>query len=283
MRTRLIRTSVAVVLLLLLLSFQQVIFDFGRKWPSYDETFLRIGLFVAAAALGGYAVREGATFLTSRMDDPQAGVIWRNLLTWVLYAILALFVAASLGINLNSLLFGGAIIGVVIAAAAQASLGNFFAGLVLLMSRPYRIGAPMRVRFSGTDYEGMTIDQNALYLTMRLANGEILRLPNQAVITSPLYTGRPPTQATLTLTLAQQIDLDQLKGRVESELKLNHAMVVLTPKTIDGTADGKLTCDIDVRCNQPVALSVLTKALQAALRVEEPKAEAADTISTTAS
>lgn len=278
MRTRLIRTSVAVVLLLLLLSFQQVIFDFGKGWPAYDETLLKIALFVVAAALGGFAVREGTSFLTGRMDDPQAGVVWRNLLSWVLYCVLGLVVAANLGINLNSLLFGGAIIGVVIAAAAQASLGNFFAGLVLLMSRPYRIGAPLRVRFSGTDYEGTTIDQNALYLTMRLANGEILRMPNQAVITSPLFTGRPPIQATLTLTLDQQADLERLRRRVESELGVAHAQVVLTPKTIDGTANGKLTCDLEVRCNQPVALSKLTRALQAAL---EMRATETDAVSTT--
>ena len=37
--------------------------------------------------------------------------------------------ASELGVNLSGLLVGGAILGVIVASASQASLGNFFSGL----------------------------------------------------------------------------------------------------------------------------------------------------------
>jgi small-conductance mechanosensitive channel len=215
------------------------------------------------------------------VSDPQAGVLWRNLLSWTLYVLLGLVVAANLGINLSSLLFGGAIIGIVIAAAAQASLGNFFAGLVLLMARPYRIGAPVRIHALSVDYEGTIVDQNALYLTMRLADGEILRLPNQAVITSPIFTGRPPIQATMSLVLPAQAQLEQLRRRIENQLSVARAVVTLTPQSLDGTQDGKLNCELEVRCAQPVALSRLTEALQAALNDPAPETPSLETAAAT--
>jgi len=64
--------------------------------------------------------------------------------TLVLLGILQL-----LNVNLSSLLVGGAVTGVVVGIAAQQSLGNFFAGLVLMFARPYIPGQRVIVRSGG--------------------------------------------------------------------------------------------------------------------------------------
>ena len=53
------------------------------------------------------------------------------------YGTVLLGLLGLLRVNLGNLLVGGAVTGVVIGIAAQQTLGNFFAGLVLLFARPY--------------------------------------------------------------------------------------------------------------------------------------------------
>src|SRR2546423_4586809 len=156
-----------------------------------------MGVLILAAIFGVVAIRELVGLVVRRFNGPQA-ILWRNLSAWVLYALLALWLAPNFNVNLSGLLVGGAIIGVVVATAAQASLGNFFAGLVLMMAQPYRVGTAVRLRSSlvgGAEYEGTVIDQGALYTTLRGADGEILKLPNTAIVSAALEIGSPPLQA----------------------------------------------------------------------------------------
>src|SRR5439155_16348612 len=140
-------------------------------------------VLILAAIFGVVAIRELVGLVVRRFNGPQA-ILWRNLSAWVLYALLALWLAPNFNVNLSGLLVGGAIIGVVVATAAQASLGNFFAGLILMFGRPFRVGGSIRVRGSiagGAVFEGTVIDMGALYTTLKTAGGETLKLPNSGV------------------------------------------------------------------------------------------------------
>ena len=53
----------------------------------------------------------------------------------ILVTVLGLF-----AVKIESVLLSGAIVSVVLGLAAQQSLGNAFAGIVLLVSRPFRVG-----------------------------------------------------------------------------------------------------------------------------------------------
>ena len=54
--------------------------------------------------------------------------------------MIGLGLLALLQVNLGALLVGGAVTAIVLGIAAQQTLGNFFAGLVLLFARPYLPG-----------------------------------------------------------------------------------------------------------------------------------------------
>jgi hypothetical protein len=56
------------------------------------------------------------------------------------------------GLDAGTLAVGGAFTAVVLGLAAQQTLGNLFAGLVLLSTRPFRVGE--RVRFTGARSPG---------------------------------------------------------------------------------------------------------------------------------
>ncbi|MBJ7612527.1 MAG: hypothetical protein DLM67_12420 [Candidatus Nephthysia bennettiae] len=117
-----IRAAVAGTLLVVLLTIQK---DLLALAPARYEAFVRLGLLAVAVGLGATAVREIISAVFRTMDR-QAAVVWRNLSSWTLYALLGLLIASALGVNLSGLLVGGAILGVIVATASQASLGNFF-------------------------------------------------------------------------------------------------------------------------------------------------------------
>lgn len=200
---------------------------------------------------------------------PQASIATRNLSSWSLYALLVLWIVSGFGLDLSALLVGGAILGVVVASASQASLGNLCSGLVLMLGRPYQVGAGIRLRSSlvgAAEYEGTVRDVHPLYTTLRSANGELLHLPNSAVATSALVVGRPPLQIKIEAELPGRISLHELQERIHQELGDKHAVVSLLPHKL-GAAEEEpsLTCEVEVRSLRTVEPSAVAQALTCAL------------------
>jgi small-conductance mechanosensitive channel len=62
------------------------------------------------------------------------------------YLIVALTAMDLFALPVGNLLVGGAVTGMILGIAAQQSLSNVFAGLVLLFARPYIPGEKVRIR-----------------------------------------------------------------------------------------------------------------------------------------
>ena len=101
---------------------------------------------------GIYAVSRLADamgrFLARRSIEAAAAVV-RLVATGVGYLLVLIAVFELLGVSLAHLIIGFGLAGVVLGIAAQQSLGNIFASLVLLFARPFKVGEHIRVR-SGT-------------------------------------------------------------------------------------------------------------------------------------
>ena len=50
------------------------------------------------------------------------------------------------GVPVSQLVLGGALTTVFVSIAAQQALGNVFAGLVLMLARPFKVGDDIRLR-----------------------------------------------------------------------------------------------------------------------------------------
>jgi small-conductance mechanosensitive channel len=270
--SRLIRTLLALAVLLVLLGVQSSLVDLVKQHNASAVPLAQIGVMLLVALPGVYAIRQGRDLIFKGLD-PQAAVTTRNLVSYVLYVLLAILVAQAVGVNLSGFLVGGAILGVVVAAAAQASLGNFFAGLVLMVGRPYRIGAAVRLRSNqvgGAEYEGTVVDMNALYTKLRTASGELLHLPNSAVVSSAMVVGRPPLQARIEAELPPGTALEPLRVTLEERLELPPSTVTVIPSKLQAGPDAKLTCAIEVRATHEVEPGLLADALTGALATLEP-------------
>jgi small-conductance mechanosensitive channel len=127
-----------------------------------------------AAALGGIATKR--TFVT-------AGAAVRFMLTGLGFVIVLFGVFAVLGVSVSHLLIGAGLAGIVLGIAAQQTLSNVFAAIVLLFSRPFAIGDHIRIRSGamGGQFDAWVLEVGLTYVTVRTDDG-ILKLPNSAML-----------------------------------------------------------------------------------------------------
>jgi small-conductance mechanosensitive channel len=88
-----------------------------------------------------------------------------------------------LDIPITQLVVGGALTGVLVGIAAQQSLANVFAGIVLLMARPFRVGDQIGIRSGalGGLIEGFVTEVSITYVTLDTGNGAV-HVPNSQVL-----------------------------------------------------------------------------------------------------
>jgi small-conductance mechanosensitive channel len=133
-----------------------------------------------------------ARSMASELDDlarwrggQTTGSVMRMLVTGTGYVIALVGMLSMLSISVGHLLLGGAIAGVVLGIAAQQSLGNVFAGFVLLLARPFAVGEHIRVRSGalGGEFYGTVVTMSLTYVTVLTDEG-ILQVPNSSVLAS---------------------------------------------------------------------------------------------------
>lgn len=198
-RPHFVRAVVAVLLALagLIVASQGQLNNEGRG-PTLDEATAteRILAIAGAAALvmfGLAAVRMFSRGVRAaageHLGDSRSGPL--GLVISVVGTIIIVLTALSvLGVNMSGLLLGGALTGVIVGIAAQQTLGNFFAGLVLLLVRPFSLGEQVVLRSGplGGEYEGLVTDMGLFYVSLDTDRGPV-QLPNAGVLASAVGPG----------------------------------------------------------------------------------------------
>jgi hypothetical protein len=86
-------------------------------------------------------------------------------------------------IAVTQLVVGGALTGVLVGIAAQQSLANVFAGIVLLLARPFQVGDQVGIRSGALSglIEGTVSEVSITYVRLETENGPV-HLPNSQVL-----------------------------------------------------------------------------------------------------
>jgi small-conductance mechanosensitive channel len=136
--------------------------------------------FAMSAVLGISA--KTRTLFERRLGSAHAAVIRYGVL--LVGLIITLAVTLQLfGVPVGQLLVGGAFTSVLIGIAAQQSLSNIFAGMVLLLSRPFKVGDAIRLQAGALagQLDGIVTEIGITYI--RLDTGEsVMSLPNSVVL-----------------------------------------------------------------------------------------------------
>jgi small conductance mechanosensitive channel len=197
-------------------AYRQQLFGIGPKSPW--ETPIRIATVLALLALGWTIARDvgramAPTFFR-RMDPGTAGTVGFliRLVTMAITLLIALSVAS---VNAGTIIAGSAFTAIVLGLAAQQTLGNLFAGLVLLSARPFRVGERVRLQAGavGGTVEGVVSSLGLLYTTLARGEDRIM-IPNNVVLAAAVVPLREP-------------DSVDVKVRLSSGIRPSHVQSIL--------------------------------------------------------
>jgi small-conductance mechanosensitive channel len=186
------------------------------------DTVVKIIAVVLVLALGWGLARAvgrfvGPTFLR-RMDPATAGTVGfiLRLMTMLIALAVALGVA---GASLGSLAVTGAFTAVVIGLAAQQTLGNVFAGLVLLSARPFRVGERVRLQAGALSgqIDGVVSSLGLLYTTLT-RGGEKVMIPNTQVLAAVVVPLREPDGVDVKVRLTSGVRPSQVQAILDQEI-----------------------------------------------------------------
>jgi small-conductance mechanosensitive channel len=261
-----ITALVAVILLAALFSVRPQLLALA---PKHYRVEVQLGVLLLAVILGGVAIRSFVDRAFYRLRESSlAG--WRPVVTWCLYVILGLGVLSALNINLAGLLAAGAILGVIVGVAAQTSMSSVFAGIVLVLARPFTVGSWVHLRtylFGGYDYSGVITQMGVVYTSMDVG-GRLVRVPNAAVLASALTVTHVPIQLDIELTLPPSVQLTRLHQELTDSLQLGPGeSVVVRPIRLSTEGDGQLTCQLQIRSHRAFDLAAVSHAISASSEV----------------
>ena len=135
----------------------------------------------------GSAATYGLAGKARELLEPKAGTAHSAIAR---YAILIVGAFATLVITLElfavpvgQLVLGGALTSVFVGIAAQQALSNVFAGLVLVVARPFRVGDAIRFRAGalGGTIDGIVTDIGITYVRVN-TDGTMMSIPNSQVL-----------------------------------------------------------------------------------------------------
>ncbi len=154
----------------------------------------------------------------------------------LLYAIVLLIAAGSLGIDVTSLVAVLSVVSLAISLAVQNVLTNLVGGVTLLTSHPFRVGDCVLI---GSD-SGEVKEIGLHYTKITTFNGELVYIPNSEVVSSRIcnYSVEGKRRIQLTVSASYDADIDKVKEALLEAAK--HPKALTDPATevfLSGYAD----------------------------------------------
>jgi small-conductance mechanosensitive channel len=149
-----------------------------------DAAAVAFGL-LASLATAGFAAKARQVLLL-KIGTAHAAVIRYAIV--LLGGLATILITLQLfGIGVTQLLVGGAFATVLVGIAAQQSLSNVFAGIVLLLARPVDVGDQVWIRSGalGGELRGMVTEIGITYVLLDTPQGP-LHLPNSQVLAAAI-------------------------------------------------------------------------------------------------
>jgi small-conductance mechanosensitive channel len=215
--------GVAIVVGLLIIAVL-IAFDHRQQLFPGGGTPVRAATVAALVVLGWALARtlgRGiAPALYRRLDPGTAGTLGFliRLLAIVGMVIVALRVA---GLDAGTLAVGGAFTAVLLGLAAQQTLGNLFAGLVLLSTRPFRVGERVQLRggaLAGT-VEGIAGSLGLFYTTL-VAGADRIMVPNSVILQLAVVPLREPERVEMRARFDASISPAELQERLAEAISV---------------------------------------------------------------
>ena len=138
--------------------------------------------------------------------DPSIRDMLGHLLKWAIMGFGLVIACNQVGIQIAALLTGVGIIGLAVGFAAQETLANFIAGIVIFWDKPFKVGDWLEI---GDTYGKV---QRVTFRSTRLLdlNGQLIVYPNTHMLSNRVsnHTSHPLTRVAVPIGIAYKESID---------------------------------------------------------------------------
>lgn len=201
-----------------------LVYVYGRSsgsLPDRNETdTARAAVFAALSVVVGLGVARNAARALHphlRALEPGTAGAAEFVIRIGCLAATAAVALRILGVTPRTLATAGAITAVVVGLAAQQTMGNLFAGMILFSARPYRIGDQIRLQagpLAGT-LEGRVSSLGLMY-TVFEHDGDQTLIPNATLLACAVTPLRSPAAVEFTARLRPGVLPSQVQNLLHS-------------------------------------------------------------------
>lgn len=186
------------------------------------DTPARIAAALLLAAVGWRFARDIGRSLGPRLltrFDPATAATVSFLVQLVTLLVVMIVALRLMDVQTRAIAVGGALTAVVLGLAAQSTLGNVIAGMVLLGSRPFRVGQRVRLQGGslGNVIEGTVAGIGLVYTTFARGNGTLL-VPNNSALSATVVPLRDPAGINLRARLRNDVKPSDLQRMLEQRV-----------------------------------------------------------------
>jgi len=135
-------------------------------------------VLVIGLKISGWAARRTVEFGANRNFDPTLTKFAGNVVRILLIAVVIIITLGNFGITIapfiamaGAVAFGGTL-------ALQGPLSNYGAGLVLILTRPFKVGSTIQVK----GVHGVVEEINLAHTVLRGEDGETITIPNKEIV-----------------------------------------------------------------------------------------------------
>jgi small conductance mechanosensitive channel len=213
---QLVVLAALIVGVLVLYGHRHELFGDYARYARYATAVVLVilGWALARALAGGLAPS-----LFRRMDPGTAGTVG-FLIRLVAIAVVIAVALRLVGLSAGSLAVGGAFTAVVLGLAAQQTIGNVFAGVVLQSARPFRVGERVRLKAGalGGEVEGIVGSLGLFYVTL-VDGANRLMIPNSLMLQVGVMPLREPNGVELRARFPADTSPGEVQGMIAEQVE----------------------------------------------------------------
>lgn len=184
-------------------------------------------------------------FTRANMDISLAKFL-TSLIKFALYAVLAVTIIGSLGIETTSLITLIGSLGLTVGLSLQGSLSNFAGGVLILLFKPFKVGDYIVACGS----EGTVLVIDLLYTKLHTVDNKTVTIPNGTLANSNItnVASEPERRVDVSIDVAYSTDLKMAKSVLENVIRSHDKVLKDKDITIFVDVLGASSITISTRC-----------------------------------
>lgn len=192
------------------------VFGISIPYPEITLTLTWALIALVGVWVLGHTIQASISPLIGPKDASNA----RKIVTVILVLAILIATLANLHIDVTGYLVSLGLTAVVVGFAAQTTIGNLIAGMLVLVSKPFRKGDYIRVNITGGPIEG-TIDEISFLRSRVFTNDGIsISIPNTVMLATPIsnFTVHERRPIILNISLDRDVSLDVFEDKIEAAM-----------------------------------------------------------------